>query len=550
MKKSILKMDRIIGFVWVALMWMSCSKEDTVVADRNIDMSEKMRITINVESFGEDLIRTRSSVENFTKEMVDLGNGLMAEIALLEDNDPEQQPVTRALTAGTYWIYAIDHSGNRVSGPNSLLKGNVVSEYDPATSTWFFKFVADSDYRLVLAPGTYTFVCYNEDVTDNGVNLSVQNGAQNPLIGVATETISGKDWKVAFQMKRQIARLKFHLGSLTGDCGENAAGVYSAEASVIPIAAVPKENMYTMDASSYTQTTGTDFSLNCPPTYVYSSDFPFIWQGKTLQPRRQGLGYAYILPGAEGTNLELKFTGGTCYRKSLASLGIALNALGTIVRNKSYVLHITFLPKFVYLFHDGSTGYLSDKGSRTPIGIVLRNKNGGTKGLAVALNSAGTFKAFNWPRQNNVVFTNVANAVTDMNGYSWTWDASTSSDGELKATSNNYPAFKAAAEYNPGVATSGIGRWFLPSLGQIELFAYTVGFSRKSTGQSMLGCARSAFFYAFSAAGGTADNFQDFTNFVSSTCYGQGSCWRYWTNTCNGFYDSAYDSTVLPFVEF
>ena len=59
-----------------------------------------------------------------------------------------------------------------------------------------------------------------------------------------------------------------------------------------------------------------------------------------------------------------------------------------------------------------------------------------------------------------------------MNGYNWTWDGSSSLDGKVRGTeASKYPAFYAAAHYQPGPTITGtnIGKWFLPSLGQIKL---------------------------------------------------------------------------------
>ena len=70
-----------------------------------------------------------------------------------------------------------------------------------------------------------------------------------------------------------------------------------------------------------------------------------------------------------------------------------------------------------------------------------------------------------------------------MLGYQYTWEAAYTKDNVVKATSNNYPAFKAAAEYNPGVTvTDGlVGRkWFLPSLGQFK-YLYTLSGTDVST---------------------------------------------------------------------
>ena len=62
-----------------------------------------------------------------------------------------------------------------------------------------------------------------------------------------------------------------------------------------------------------------------------------------------------------------------------------------------------------------------------------------------------------------------------MNGEHWTWDASGSVDGSIKANeSAKYPAFYAAAHYNPGVQLTGTlatKRWYLPSLGEVLCLA-------------------------------------------------------------------------------
>ena len=142
-----------------------------------------------------------------------------------------------------------------------------------------------------------------------------------------------------------------------------------------------------------------------------------------------------------------------------------------------------------------------------------------------------------------------------MDGYAYTWDANTSSNNEVKANSDKYPAFKLAANYNPGVSTSGIGKWFLPSLGQIKLMMATIGFSRKSmNGQAMQAWASAALAYGFSKAGAsnspiTAD--KSFLPICSSTCQQDADFWSYGANYVNGFYNTYnYSAYVLPFVEF
>ena len=68
--------------------------------------------------------------------------------------------------------------------------------------------------------------------------------------------------------------------------------------------------------------------------------------------------------------------------------------------------------------------------------------------------------------------------LTTENGYAETWDAAeTAIPQVVKATSTDFPAFKAVGDYTPGVSVSGplVGkRWYLPSIGELK-YAYLLG---------------------------------------------------------------------------
>ena len=68
--------------------------------------------------------------------------------------------------------------------------------------------------------------------------------------------------------------------------------------------------------------------------------------------------------------------------------------------------------------------------------------------------------------------------LTAENGYAETWDAAeTMIPQVVKATSTDFPAFKAVGDYTPGVSVSGplVGkRWYLPSTGDWK-YAYLLG---------------------------------------------------------------------------
>ena len=153
--------------------------------------------------------------------------------------------------------------------------------------------------------------------------------------------------------------------------------------------------------------------------------------------------------------------------------------------NHSYVCTFEFRTKRpLYLYQDGTVGYLADKADRTPVAVVVKEKTETEDGLAAALKGAGEQLWNVTPGvKYNISTFSYDNAYSDMLGYQYTWEAAYTKDNVVKATSNDYPAFKAAAEYNPGVnVTDGlVGRkWFLPSLGQFK-YLYTLGGTDVST---------------------------------------------------------------------
>ena len=138
-------------------------------------------------------------------------------------------------------------------------------------------------------------------------------------------------------------------------------------------------------------------------------------------------------------------------------------------------------PQFTYLMSDGSIGLFRQTtfggGAKTPIAVVINQD----KKLAVALRDAGKCKwtlrlSSTWQSQH--VLYNRVDLLTAENGYAETWDAAeTAIPQVVKATSTDFPAFKAVGDYTPGVSVSGplVGkRWYLPATGEWK-YAYLLG---------------------------------------------------------------------------
>ena len=528
----------------------ACSTEEEQAQPRQnlVNLAAKGKIILSMQDFNAAREITRAVQAPTDTQVVDLDNGMTAEISV-ERGRKRETAATRAsdIYSGHFNLYALNPATNQRVG--NVLHGTISSQWVVTPShpggISELTFTPDAGLSLMLAPGTYQFVCYNDAVEDDGTNLTIKNSVDNPLIGSTTATIPANsiEYKVDIEMKHPAVRCLVSLKNLIGS-GEPTAGFVNMKGRLI--ATTTKAIRYSADLTSKTVIPGTDIL-----------DFPF-GANNTIENNI----YLYVLPG-DGTDMKLEFYNGTCYYKSVGTLNTSLTKLGTMSANDDYKLNIKINPSYKYLFNDGTTGYLRDKGTRTPIGIVVRRKTAVEKGLAVALNLASTSQeraftsgyisgAYTYFVNKRVIST-LTDAFTDMDGYAYTWDANTSSNNEVKAFSDKYPAFKLAANYNPGVPTSGIGQWFLPSLGQIKLMMATIGFSYKArSNESMQGWAYEALNYGFSKAGASNPPVKDgwMQSVCSSTRRGNYSFWYYWANSSNGFYDSSVSAYVLPFVEF
>ena len=559
MKRSLITFGILFSLCLSMGLFTACSTEEEQAQPQQnlVNLAAKGKIILSMQDFNAAREITRAVQAPTDTQVVDLDNGMTAEISV-ERGRERKTAVTRAtdILSGHFNLYALNPITNQRVG--NLLKGTVKTTYtwistptpgfpwghQEATTT----FTPDAGLSLMLAPGTYKFVCYSDAVEDDGTNLTIKNSVDNPLIGSTTATIPANsiEYKVDIEMKHPAVRCLVSLKNLIGS-GEPTAGFVNMKGRLT--ATTTKAIQYSADLTSKTVIPGTDIlEFSFPNSYYTSENNTFL----------------YVLPG-NGTDMKLDFYNGTCYYKSVGTLKTSLAKLGTMSANDDYKLNIKINPSYEYLFNDGTTGYLRDKGTRTPIGIVVRRKTVGIKGLAVALNLASTsqVRAFTWAYISGVTvyytnkraFTKLTDAFTDMDGYAYTWYANTSSNNEVKANNDKYPAFKLAANYYPGVPTSGIGQWFLPSLGQIKLMMTTIGFSYKAqSNEDMQSWASAALAYGFSKAAAsnspiTAD--KSFKGICSSTWQKDSYFWNYTANYVNGFYnDYSSSGYVLPFVEF
>ena len=472
------------------LIFNSCSTDEQQNDSKGLVDLRTIQFTVSEESFGEDKQLTRSVAEP-VKKLVDLGNGFTAEVAVERDaKDKEATRATAPLTDGTYCIYAVGSDGKRIKGAGKLGKGVVkdgVLKLDERTD-------------LILPAGQYTFVCYNKYVTDDGDKLTFTDDTR-ARVGTTTQiiTASPSRQKVAFIMKRQVARVRFKITAYT-------QAISNIDAKLVSTADQPTSISYSGLIANPKAVTSTSVDK--------AVAFPATSNTKNILAFDFFTSYQYYLAGTDGKALKLSFSQGTVYQKSLAGKEFTLNNLGILEGNASYTVRIKLMTNPLYLYQDGTIAIYEERGSRTPIGVMITEK---TKedaqpgeegaGLAVSLKYASYTDAtgnivrethiqtgegddldnnvryYNWDTGADAL-ENAKKQFTDLNGYYYTWDPASHGDvmkakfpttpkGDLNVTSydNLFSAYYMAGHYNPGVTVTGsnVSKWFLPTIGQYIL---------------------------------------------------------------------------------
>lgn len=425
----------------------SCSNNSDITNDT---ATTGVDVTLNFEDYN-TTNTTRSFINNVQKEVVDLGDGLTAEVSISNDNK-EVKPATRAtLQGGTYYLYILDNAGALLHKYTGTLSGNKITWTSPKS-------------KISLTNGTYTFVCTNDVVTNANNALQVLARTNNPLIGVTTKTISDADAKVTLSMKHQSARVRYNIVSYTNE----GSGI---TANIVADASQPQTNGFSINGTANTaqDINATSTASATIPTSGTVVDSPY------KKEYNNASAYEYFLPGTAGSGLKLTFTAGTLYGKALTGKSFTLTSLGSLVRNGSYTVDIKIKPFPLYLYDNGTIGALGDKGTRKPIGVVIEEKTTTKDGLAIALKDAQGGATFQWSNSddlNNNRWMSFDDAKNDTEDYNWTWNASYSNDNSIKANEQiKYPAFYVAAHYGDELTAAGINvtgtnvsKWFLPSI--------------------------------------------------------------------------------------
>ena len=470
------------------LMFSACANDDIANSENEVTLNgHKLNITINEETFEAEKPTRAAQVVH--RDTIDMGDGLIAEVSIEPDKAaPTPQPAkTRAaMSEGHYTIYAVDAAGNRVADE---LSGTVSNG----------KFIPDANAMIRLDPGTYTFVCHNDAFTKTATGLDIKADIHNgfkdcPMMGTVTKTLSGGVETVAFNMKHLAARTRVQITTYTSypkmiEGTTTFIGAGNHDLSTMHFDMTGNLTSRDVGVTAYTWDTFDKYK------HVGNKSFSSIVEPfETISSQ-----YTYIAL-AEGENIpanSLYFhIHGSFYGKNKQPY-FAINT--PLERNHTYLVKVTMKTKDpLYLYQDGTVGYLGDKGARTPIGVVINEKQTDSdKGMAIALNqSTGPGMMVQDYTSGQFRFHNDDGTVNNMEGYEITYttnyynSAAIASRGEQVPTvppSELYPQYAPtiyyAAHYQPaGVTTYGanVGKWFLPSAGQMKLFLERYGEAKDS----------------------------------------------------------------------
>ena len=407
-----------------------------------------------------------------------------------------------------------------------------------------FSFLPDGTYRFMCYNKYLT-------LSEDGSTLSLTSDADaaaNALVGYSDEKeVKDNTLDIAFALKHPYARFKIRLAGTDMSLGvrptksdvvptfdrvftsttensninfDNSVGYAGTLAVTGGSMEVKPSALFSSSTSSTSSSTATDETATNKGTFTFSIpqakstfdkgtnvalDVPGYANSSYYQASEQ-TAYCYVPAGLspKAVTLNIAAAGttvnGTVYKDSLygeplSGTPITLSANTTdasMQAGHSYIFTVNLSYNYNYVFSDYSVGTLAANPNKKPIALVTSSK---TK-TAMALHDAyydGTTKML-WSALGKATQVNSniypwKTFFTASHGWHETYLASYTIDGTtVKATSNNYPAFYAAAHYNPSApsapvqnitvpsdATDTTKTWYLPSYGDISTFYQSIG---------------------------------------------------------------------------
>lgn len=529
------------------LLTAACSNDDNNPSGDG-NAAKGIEFKVNFADYNAEqeagVTRAGHSEAPLEQQTVDLGNGVLAQCTLQRDTTRQPRAAaTRALPAATYTMLVYNAATHAyVTG----VTGTVTGSYFSPTSL----------SKAIVPAGTYDFVLFNSKVTRSGNNLTVTRAnAADALIARTQQVVTATPQRqyVTFNMKHVGAKVKIKL------TGYMDIPAVSATLASVNATDVPASSVY--DASTGTWTAGAGAAMTAATTYPASTEPKYSSVTYTTKSNED----VAFMPSTDVSKLKLTFNSGTIYLQNMANAGLTFKPATTLKldANGAYVLNVKLMYAFLYLMSDGTIGTVKETtyggGTKTPIAVVLSR----SKHMAVALkNVSGVYPWASGGYASMQTNTHATGSFADVLGSSATsgkdetWDASYSTGSiGVKGTNPAFPAFYAAAHYNPGVTYTGTPAltWYLPSYSDFMRLA-ELGFADIATfiGTGSVGWYDNLVNIAFTQVGGSAlaEHMWTSSDFGDLTAWN----WSSWSNAVhsnrNRKTNPYSDITVRPFVEY
>ena len=334
--------------------------------------------------------KTRAAAEETKSVTQDLGDGLMAEVSLVPDTTHRAEaPKTRAINTPThYTIQAFQ---------GSVKKGELKGTFNGST------FTPDTGQpeAIGLPHGTYDFVCFNDGVTSNGTQLTVNRAdAGTARFDVRRNVQINQDPKqqVEFTLKHAGAMVSYALvsqeflynGIITntqtttewGEPGyvcdfanEEDRIKYKIESAA---STVPSTMVYDFATDTYFYPITEQISKSANAA-LGTASVAHSTPGSSTSTNAIRVPADYYLPSTNCADMKLTFTHGKINGGNLAGKSITIPTSKLVEANKSYMVLVRFYLTDRYLYSDGSYGPRSQNSTKTPIAVIVSDH------LAIAL---------------------------------------------------------------------------------------------------------------------------------------------------------------------
>ena len=478
-----MKIKRInTAFLLLALAGMTltgCSNEDIVNVNPQEEGTGNVSFSIVEKDYepADDAPKSRAAAEEIKPEVQNLGNGLMAEVSLVPDTTHRAEtPKTRAINTPTHYTIQAFQGG--------VKKGELKGTFSGST------FTPDGGYtnEINLPHGTYDFVCFNDGVTANGTQLTVnRSDAATARFTIQRGVVINQKPKqlVTFTMKHAGAEVSItiyymnyvfqgkysnaqHVNeegiSVRGVDWDNPLEVYKFKLET-PANAIPETMVYDFatNTSNYpaksqiSKTGKLDFELPA----AYSTPGQRLFTGDCLAL------HGYFLPKTDCSKFKLTLTDGEVCGINLAGKSITVPEQTLVEANKRYWVVIRLYLTNEYLYSDGKVGPRDKNPTKTPIAVAVDLG----RRIAVALHDVneGGNDQFQW---SNATTTSEAVDPSHPSSHAATnYSELFNGDG----TVSHNATIQSAMDYTPARPSSITNEWSVPQMTDILCLGKDLG---------------------------------------------------------------------------